>query len=145
MALEIDAAHPVPDQHDPIRLLRVRARRGEGLFDVQKFVVPGGRPLQGHQLRPPAVHPLVLAEEAVAADVHAVAPVADGLRDAADAVGGLQNGDGVSPFQQLYGGGQARGPRADDDDLLRFHEGIIPIEKGRVNRTSPFFTVRLLS
>ena len=94
------------------------------------------RTLQGHQLRPPGVHPLILAEETVAADVHAVASIANGLGDAADAVGGFQNGDGISLFQQLYGGGETRWAGSDDDDLFRFHIGIIPINKRTVKGRS---------
>ena len=62
--------------------------------------------------------------------------VAHGLGDAADAVGGFQNGDGISLFQQLYGGGEARWAGSDDDDLFRFHIGIIPINKRTVKGRS---------
>ena len=136
MALEIDAADPIADQHDPIRCLRVWAVWSELLLRVQALVVPGGCPLQGHELSPPPVHPLVLAEEPVTADVHAVAMVADGLGDAADAVRGLQDGDSMPFFQQLYGGGEARGACPDDHDMLCFHSCIIPTKKRGVKRRS---------
>ena len=121
--LIIDAADPVAGKHDPVFLLRVGTAGGQGHLPVQKTVVHGGCALQGHHVRPPLHHPLVLAEKAVPADVHPIVPVADGLGNTADLLTALQHGHVVfTGFQKLVGGGQSRGARADDEYL--FHMRI---------------------
>ena len=73
-----------------------------------------------HQLQPPLHHAVALGEEAVAADVHAVALVADGAGDAADLVGGLEY-DGLNRCfaKQFQGRSESCRTCSDDDCFLR--------------------------
>jgi hypothetical protein len=80
---------------------------------------------------PEVVDLLVLGEEAVAAEVEAVAVgVDDGLGDAADLVVGLEDDDLLALLGQQVAGGQAGGAAADD------HERALvlgPVEAVRAN------------
>ena len=122
MMLIINAADPAAGQQDPVFLFRVGAALGQGNLPVQDAVVHGGRTLQGHHVRPPLHHPVVLAEKTVAADVHPVVPVADSFGNAADVLTAFQYGHIVfAGFQKLVGGGQPRRARADDEHFFHAH------------------------
>ena len=58
---------------------------------------------EGHQIKPPLHDAVRLREEAVAADVHAIALVTDGARDAADGVVSFEHDgtDGWSALRRL--------------------------------------------
>jgi hypothetical protein len=72
--------------------------------------------LVAHDLEPEVVDLLVLGEEAVPAEVEAVAVrVDDGLGDAADLVVGLEDDDLLALLGQQVARGQAGGAAADDD------------------------------
>jgi len=75
-----------------------------------------GLDLGWHEVHPPLHDAVALGEEAVAADIHAVALVADGAGDAADLIGGLEDdGEDVGATKEFEGGGEACRPSADDD------------------------------
>jgi hypothetical protein len=79
------------------------------------------RLLQGQNLQPPFHHAVGLGEEAVAADVDAVAFVDHGAGDSAQYVGFLQHHRmDIGALEQLVGRGQAGGSAANDDRSL-FH------------------------
>ena len=89
-----------------------------------------------HQVHPPLHHAVGLGEEAVAADVHAVALVTDGARDAADLLRGLQHdGRDVRVAKELQSGGEAGGTGTNDDGSSR-HASIeyMPSQKGKDER-----------
>ncbi len=67
---------------------------------------------------PEVIDLLDLREEAVAAEVEAVAVADLGAGDAAEHVGRLQDHDGLALLRQQVAGGQARGPAAEHDDGL---------------------------
>lgn len=72
--------------------------------------------LERHQVEPPLHHPAALGKEAMATDIHSVAVVADGPREAADLVAGLEhNGNHITAPEKLQRGRQSSRPRADDD------------------------------
>ena len=89
--VEVDAGDPVTHQHDHVVLFRIGAAFFQGLFPSQLFVVIGRRPLNGHQIRPPLHNGVVLGEESVTADVHAVAVIAHRLGDTAQNAAFLQD------------------------------------------------------
>ena len=65
----------------------------------------------------------------MAADVHAVALVAHGARDAAHVVEALDDdGMDVGPGEQFVGGGQSRRAGADDDCLWLHSEFISKVQ-----------------
>src|SRR2546429_537806 len=69
-----------------------------------------------HQLGPEVLHLLRLREEAVAADIEAVAAMLDGARDASYVLRILlDDAGGRSVFDELIRGGKARGARTEDD------------------------------
>ncbi len=69
-----------------------------------------------HDLVPEVVDLLDLGEEAVAAEIEAVAVAHLGARDAAEHVGRLEDHDRLALLRQLVCGGQAGGPAAEHDD-----------------------------
>ena len=145
MMLIIDAADPVAGEHDPVFLLRVGAALGQRHLPVQKTVVHGGRALQGHHVRPPLHHPLVLAEKAVPADVHPIFPVADGFGNAADLLTALQHGHVVfAGFQKLVGGGQSCGARADDEHFFHVRIPRFVIRWQKMKKTGSLFLKRMI-
>ena len=78
--------------------------------------------LERHHVEPPAHDPVRLGEEAVAADVDAIALELDGARKAADVLRGLENdGPDIGAAQQLDGGGEAGRSGADDDGAAPAH------------------------
>ena len=86
---------------------------------AQLLVVVRRRTLQRQRLRPPLHDAVVLREEAVAADVHAVAIVAYGARDAAELLAFLEHRHVVARvaaiLDQFPSGSQPGGAAADDD------------------------------
>jgi hypothetical protein len=69
-----------------------------------------------HQVHPPLHDAVGLGEEAVAADVHTVALVANGAGDAADLVAGLEDdGDNIRTAEEFETGGETCGAGAYDD------------------------------
>jgi hypothetical protein len=82
----------------------------------ERHVVGGGGALARQHGEPEVLHALALGEEAVAADVDAVAVVHVGLRDAAGGAGRLDDhGLDIGTRQELPGRGQARRSSARDD------------------------------
>ena len=77
-----------------------------------------------HDLVPEVVHLLHLGEEAVPAEVEAVAVADRGLGDAADLVLGLEDHDREALLGEQVAGGQARGAGAEDDGRLLAQLGI---------------------
>ncbi len=77
-----------------------------------------------HDLVPEVVHLLHLGEEAVPAEVEAVAVPDRGLGDAADLVLGLEDHDREALLREQVAGGQARGAGAEDDGRLLAQLGI---------------------
>ena len=74
----------------------------------------------------------------MAADVHAVAFVADGAGDAADLLAGLENdGDDVGTPEEFQTGGQAGRAGADDDRFLCHSRFVSPAHRLRPG-LSPF-------
>ena len=123
-AEEIDAALPLPQKHDLVARLRVGPLPCRGHVAVLAAVADRGLPglqlLDRHAIEPPLHHAVRLGEEAMAADVDAVALVVGSPRYAADIVLGLQHdGHDARPLEQLEGGGQARRPSPDDDRGFR--------------------------
>ena len=72
---------------------------------------------------PEVVDLLDLGEEAVAAEVEAVAVADGGLGDAADLVLGLEHDTGEPLLGEQVAGGQAGGAAAEDDGRLLAHVG----------------------
>ena len=120
----VDSGYPIPGEHDPVFFVGVGAAGGDGHIPAQNLVVHGRRTLLGHDLAPPVGDIAVLAEEAVSADVHAVAVVPHGAGDATDGVALLQNQHLVGflrilpVFQQLITGGDAGRAGSDDHNFL---------------------------
>ncbi len=85
-----------------------------------------------HDLVPEVVDLLDLGEEAVAAEIEAVAVPDLGARDAADEFSGLEHDHRLALLDQLVAGGQARRSRAEDDDGM-FGRDVGP-ERGAVCR-----------
>src|SRR5699024_1330980 len=110
----------VAHQHDAVFLFGVRTAGAERNGAAQHPVVKGRRALQGHDIRPPVHHTLVLAEKAVTADIHAVALVAYRLGDAADLVALFQNRHVIAVLEQLVRRRQSGGARADNPYFLHF-------------------------
>ena len=124
LLLIVDSGHPVPGEHNPVFFIGIRAAGGDRHIPSQNFVVHGRSALLRHDLTPPVRHIVVLAEKAVAADVHAVAVVPHGAGDAADGIALLQNQHLVGflrilpVFQQLITGGDAGRAGSDDHNFL---------------------------
>ena len=93
LLIKINPGHAVSRQHDPVFLLRIRAARGRLHGTLQINVIPGRGTLLGQHLCPPLVDLRHFGEETVAAHVHAVAFIADGLGDTAHVLALLQYGD----------------------------------------------------
>ena len=91
--IKINTGHAVSRQHDPVFLLRIRAARSRLHGTLQINVVPGRCSLLRQHLCPPLVDLRHFGEETVAAHVHAVAFIADGLGDATHVLALLQYGD----------------------------------------------------
>ncbi len=97
-AQKINAALALPHQHDQIFRLRIRSHCGRGSIALLPLIaklaifVRVGRTASadGHQVQPPAHDAVRLRKEAMAANIHAVALVANGPRDAADLLTGLE-------------------------------------------------------
>ncbi len=133
LAQEINAGNARAQKHRAVFLLRIRAAGIEFDFSVQNDVVLGGRALHGHDLLPEGIDLRILGEEAMAAKIHAVAVVADGLGDAADGVALLDDDDAdvVSGLLlQVVCCRQARGAGADDE--YGFHKHNPFLCKGRL-------------
>ena len=128
-AQEVDAAAARAHQHHALGIgigLRVGVERLERAMAilVGDDGMAGAFVRDRHQVEPPLHHAVGLREEAVAADVHAVALVADRARDAADGVIGFEH-DGANgrfafrclsgPAQQLQRSSKTGGTGADDD------------------------------
>jgi hypothetical protein len=78
-----------------------------------------GRGVGRHEVHPPLHDAVGLGEEAVAADIHAVAVVANGAGDAADLVRGFEdNGLEVCLPEKFKGCGETRWTCSDDDGSL---------------------------
>ena len=78
---------------------------------------------------PERVHLDRLREEAVAAEVEAVAVDLDGLREAADLVLGLEHDDVSAGLAEQVAGGQSCRAAAEDEcglGILRRHESVRP-------------------
>ncbi len=104
-AQEVDAAAARAHQHDELRVgigLRVGVQRLQGAMAVLigDDSMAGALVRDGHQIEPPLHDAVRLREEAVAADVHAIALVTDGARDAADGVVGFEH-DGADGWSAL--------------------------------------------
>lgn len=107
-------------QHDAVFLFGVRTAGGERNGAAQHLVVKGRRALQGHDVRPPVHHALILAEKAMAADIHAVALIAHRLGDAADLVTLFQNRYVIAVLEQLVRRRQSGGAGSDNPYFLHF-------------------------
>ena len=125
----IDAADAVAHQHDAVFLFRIRTAGGERNGAAQHPVVKGRRALQGHDVRPPVHHALVLAEKAMAADIHAVALIAHRLGDAADLVALFQNRYVIAVLEQLVRRRQSGGAGSDNPYFLHF---VAPVLYGAI-------------
>ena len=124
LSLVVDAGNTLTHQHDAVGCFGVNAVGIELLFPSELFVVERRLALTGHHFLPPVHDALILREEAVAADIHAVAVIADGLGDAADAVGLLQNQDIIRTglvLEQLIGSREAGGACADNNHFFHVH------------------------
>ena len=77
MAQVVDAAHAAAAEHNAILALWIRAAVGERNVTVQDEVVPCGRTLKGHQLRPQPIDLVAFRKETMPAKVDAVAVVDD--------------------------------------------------------------------
>ena len=98
LAQEVDARLASAHQHDIVFLLRLAGRLLRQLF------------------QPPVHDAVALGKEAVAADIHAVALVLHGARDAAHVVKALDDDRmDVRPGKQFVRRRQARRPSANDD------------------------------
>src|SRR5271157_37784 len=131
-AQKIDAALALANQHNQIFRLRIvrPGRRGKLallplIAQLSRFI--NASPTAGgnrHQFQPPAHHPVRFRKEAMAADVHAVALVADGARDTADLLASLDhNRLDCRIALQFDGGCQSLRACSDDDCRAVFHAG----------------------
>ena len=116
---EEDAGNALTNQHHAVFLFGVRPAGRQGFVLLQENVVHGRGALHGHHFLPPLHHFFILGEEAMATDIHPVAFVPDGLRDAAND-GSLFQDDGmdVRMPEQFPGGGKAGRTGAGDDGSL---------------------------
>ena len=119
----LDEAEP---RHDVPGLQRIR--------EVLAVVVDARetRPdqeLLAEDLLPQPLHRRDLREEAVAAEVEAIAVVLDGLRDAADDAVRLEHGAGRAAQAQHVGGREPRGPGSEH---CRAHGSSVACHGGRV-------------
>ena len=104
-AQEVNATPALPHQHDELGIgveLRMRVQRLQRAMAVLigDNRMAGTLVRDGHQIQPPLHDAVRLREEAVAADVHAIALVTDGARDAADGVVGFEH-DGANAWSAL--------------------------------------------
>ncbi len=90
---KINTGNPVAPQHHPVFLLRVRAAGGKRHLAVQYDIVISRRTLQGKHVVPPCIYFGHFGEKTVAAHIHAVALIVDGLGDAAHGLALFQDGN----------------------------------------------------
>jgi hypothetical protein len=125
MMVPEDARDAVALEHDLVGEFRIRATGLQIMMPAELLVVVGRRALQRQNVLPPVHDPVVLGEEAVAADIHAVAVVLDRARDAAEFLRGFQHRHivviGAAVLDEFPRGSKAGGSTADDHDgfLLR--------------------------
>ena len=116
-----DAADAVAQQKQAVGLLGVCAARSAVERPPEHAVIVRGRARRRQQLVPERLHLRALREEAVAADVHAVAAEIDRARKPAEHGVALEHDGMIRPaLRKLVRRRQPRRPAADDDCL--FHE-----------------------
>ena len=123
MPVPVDAGDAMALEHHLVAGLRVRTARFQIMMAAELLVVVAGRALQRQGLTPPGHDAVVLGEEPVPADVHPVAVVFDGTRDAAEFAGGLEYGHiiglGAPVLDQFPCSGESGWAAADD------HHGLL--------------------
>jgi len=100
--------------------------------------------LDRHHLQPPAHHPIRLGKEAVTANVHAVALVADSARYAAGLQAGLDHDrlDSRTPLE--FDSGRQAGRARSDNDRRLFSQRISPLDKAIYREGRKLVTPRVI-
>ena len=105
-------------EHHLVFDLGVRAARFHVMLAIELLIIVGGRTLQRKRVLPPIHDAIVLREETVAADIHAVSIVLHGAGNAAEFMGFFQNSNvvpiGTAVLDQFPSRGQASRATADN-------------------------------
>ena len=121
-AVPVDAGDAVALEHHLVGGFGVGTARLHVMLTAEFLVVIAGGALQRQHVLPPVHDPVVLGEEAVAADIHAVAVVLDGTRDASELLRFFEYGHivcvGAAVVDELPCCGQASRAAADDHHRL---------------------------
>ena len=123
VAVPEDTGHSVALEHHLVGGFGVGTARLHVVLTTEFLVVIAGGALQRQHVLPPVHDPVVLGEEAVTADIHAVAVVLDGTRNAAELLRFFEYGHivcvGAAVVDELPCCGQASRAAADD------HHGLL--------------------